>query len=294
MHWFAAHLYVTGLIVTGLLLLTGAVLVNSRAPISGVDAGGTWSGASISLFSGTNNKKVPTKTPRIRTEDLLKGQTQKSSYTTLPIGQSESQDSSPSGNFNWEALMAQLVQPHNGSTPATVDNTLGVYAFIPQGLISVREVTQERTETQEALFEYGNTVGSFILAFDDSHSNMLQTLKDAYQDRGNAQKVQAASQIGSDYIRLGEELGSIDTIPPEVGGLHQLLANAYKKSGQLLIAKLQAKDDRGFIAAINAYNASVDEFQKTYISLITLFEVAEVQFSNYDPGRIFMFQSTSI
>ncbi|MBI5456220.1 hypothetical protein HY969_00600 [Candidatus Kaiserbacteria bacterium] len=290
MHWFAAHAYITGLIVAGFLLLSGTVLVSQRAPLSGVDSNTTWSGAGISLFSGLQRGSAPQET-RIRTEDLLGGQLKNSPYTILPVG-GAAFEQTPGTEFNWEALMAELIRQPGSGTQSTEATNLGVYAFIPQGLIAVKEASQERNETQDILFEYGNTIGSFILAFDDSHGNMLQVLKDAYQDRGNAQKVAAAAQIGRDYAQLGAELESISA-PSEVGGLHQRLADAYKKVGQLMIAKVQSKNDDDFLAAVHAYNAGVDQFQKDYLALVNLFAVAEVEFSDYDPGRVFMFQSTS-
>lgn len=273
-------------------MLTGVIVVNGRAPLSATDAGGTWGGTGISLFSNIGGGRALVQTSRVRTEELLKGQVQnRTPYTILPVG--DSGQSTSGTEFNWEALMAQLVQPQGDTHQTTPESGLGLYSFIPSGLISVSNSEQERTEAQEALFEYGNNVGSFIRAFDDSHANMLQVLKDAYQDRGNAQKVQAAARIGQDYIHLGEELESMDAIPAEVGGMHAALAKAYKTAGQNLIAKLQTKSDQEFLTAVNTYNASVDQFQKSYIALVTLFEVAEVQFSQYDPGSVFMFQTTS-
>jgi hypothetical protein len=289
MHWFAAHAYITGLIIASILLVSGTALVSQRAPLSGIDTNTTWSGAGISLFSGLQRGSAPEET-RIRTEDILQGQRKDTSYTILPAGAGF--EAAPGTDFNWEALMAELVRPPGAGAQSTEATNLGVYAFIPQGLIAVREATQERSETQDILFEYGNAVGSFIVAFDDSHANMLQILKDAYQDRENAQKVAAAAQIGRDYVQLGAELEGI-TAPAQVGGLHQRLADAYKRVGRLMIAKVQAKNDTDFLAAVNAYNAGVDQFQKEYLALVTLFSVAEVQFTDYDPGRVFMFQSTS-
>ncbi len=293
MHWIFAHLYVTGLVIAGLLLLTGVIVVNGRAPLGATDSTGTWGGTGVSLFTNITSKRAPSPQPRVRTEDLLKGQGQdRAPYTVLPVGTSASTEIKV--DFNWEALMAQLVKPQGNSTPETQsENSAGIYSFIPSGLISTAEPTQERDEQQDALFEYGNTVGSVILGFDEGHANMLQVLKDAYQDRGNAEKIRAAMRIGQDYIRLGNELESLDNIPEAAAGMHRALANAYKTAGQKLIEKLQTSSDIEFLAAVNTYNASVDQFQKSFVALVVLFEVAEVQFSQYDPGSVFMFQTTS-
>lgn len=289
MHWLYAHIYVTGLVIAGLLLLIGTIVVNGRAPLSATDSTGTWGGAGISLFQNITGGGTPAQ-PRVRTEDLLRGQAQEQPYVVLP---GTSQEQASNVDFNWEALMAQLVQPKDNSTPEMQSGISGLYSFIPSGLISVSEVTQEMDERQEALFEYGNTVGSMILGFDDGHANMLQILQDAYQDRGNEQKITAAAQIGKEYIQLGTDLESLDNVPVEAAGMHKALANAYKVAGQKLIDKLQVTSDPEFIAAVNTYNASVDQFQKSFIALVTLFGVAEVQFSQYDPGSVFMFQTTS-
>ena len=100
MHWLFAHVYISGLVIAGLLLLTGVLVVNGRSPLSATDATGTWGGAGISLFTNITGGGVPTQ-PRIHTEDLLKGQAQdRSPYAVLPIGTSQEEQAS-TVDFNW-------------------------------------------------------------------------------------------------------------------------------------------------------------------------------------------------
>lgn len=289
-HWLFAHVYISSLILAGLLLLGGVAIVTNRAPVAGSNTETTWGGAGGVAFLNAIGARAGSGNTRVQTQQLLEQQAQNHNPITItPIDPTAPIETV---GIEWEALLAQLVRPPGASTTPEGSGETGAYSFIPSGLISSIGQTKKRTAVQEALYQYGNTVGSYIQGFDALHANMLQVLKDAYEDRGNAEKVAFAIQIGADYVRLGKDIESIDDVPKTVQAAHMALAKAYQTSGDAMIAKLKTTNDDDFLTAVHTYNQSVEDFTKRYIALVTLFEVAEVQFGQDDPGKVFMFSAS--
>lgn len=294
MHWLAAHVYVSLLALAGLLLLAGAYIVRESGPSPTSDAAITWSGAGGSSYLGPNVS--PETRPRISTEELLYGQNRVAEYSVLPVFSAVTGEDVGGGaavNLDLEALLNQLAPPEGGTARMEGETGSDIYSFIPRGLISTTSTPVNRSDLQQSLFDYGNRAGAYIRAFDDAHTNMIQTLKNAYEDRSNPQKIAAAIKIGEDYQRLGENLEGMGDIPPSVASMHSAIANAYKDAGKKMILKLQTKTDNEFLAAMNTYNESVLEFTRRYIALVTYFSAAGVQFSTTDPGSVFMFTAVS-
>lgn len=296
MHWFAAHLYVTAMLAAGILLLSGAVVVNQRSPVTLRAADpvpSTWGGAgNVGVFENPGTSAPVT---RVRTEDLIKGQLpQNTQFSVIPIARSVGQETDESvarqGEpiADWSEVLEQLVEPQGGVEPSEVVSD--IYSFIPRGLVST-DTQKTRTEKQQRLFEYGNAVGSYVRGFDDLHPNLITVLKNAYEDRTDPEKKAAAEKIGKDYQQLGLDLLRQQDVPAEVRPQHLKLAKAYNDAGKLLVQKLNAETNDELLETVEAYNASVTEHIKATIALVALFEVAEVAFGQSDPGSVFMFAS---
>lgn len=287
MNWVFAHLYVSGIIVAGLLLLGGAFVVQQRSPVSSSGTSETWGGVGGFAYLGSNN--TGGQRERISTQELLQNQQPSYEYVLPPLS---TQTDEPTEDIDWEALLQTLTTPLAGGTEVGGETT-GAYSFIPQGLVSASTASSPKTPKQQALYEYGNRIGQEIKSFDEQHANATSLLKNAYEDRGNTQKADAAAKTGQDLIELGKRLEEdIDSVPQDARAMHLALANAYRTAGEKYVAKLYTKTDDEFLAAINTYNASVDEVIKRQLALITLFEVAEIRFSASDPGSVFMFQQS--
>lgn len=293
-HWLAAHFYVAALAVVGTLVVGGVFLVHQRAAVD-TTSSITWGGAGgVALFGNSGNGGT-TGNQRVPTADILRGQERPADYI-LPTFTDEigmvPVETVEGAQRELKALLAQITD--TGSAPAPVTNSgAEIYSFIPQGLISIDTGDVEYTDAQLALYDYGNIVGGHIRGFELSHQHMITTIKDAYEDRGNAAKVAAAEQIGTDYIHLGEDLSAIDLVPDSVRGMHEALANSYKAAGEKHIAKFRTQNDEDFLKAVEAYNASAREFIRSYLALVTYFDIAGVRFRSSDPGSVFMFNAAA-
>lgn len=287
LHWIRSHPYAAISAITGLLIVSGAALVAQRSPLSSATTNGTWGGAgSLGLFfnssqeSGTNQDRTP--------GSILEKLAPKETFW-FPTGGGTDTTTEMT---TFESLLAQLIQPEktNGIDSSSTP-TLDIYSYIPRGLITINEPDKKRTPVQEALFEYGNTAGSYLRGFEDSHGNMLQILKDAREDRNNVEKAAAAAQIGTDYVRLGKDLEALELVPPSAKEIHLSFARAHIAVGEKLTAVAKTQSDESFLSAADEYNTTVEAYTGHYLALVTLFQTYDVQFSSSDPGSVFTFSS---
>jgi hypothetical protein len=282
------YLALGAIVIIGL----GTYLVSTRTPLAAPsDTGGTWGGAgSINIFSGTPLQ--PTEPRRPTTEEVLKGQ---AASDTLPfIPTIAIQNPEEAEGFDLDALLAQLTGETSGGAPASSGGPdfSSIYSFIPKGFISTNATIEERTPAQQELFEYGNNIGSYLRGFEDSHANMLTTLKNAHEDRGNQAKAEAAARIARDYIALGESLRELSSVPAVAQSAHMAVAEAHIAVGTKLLDVVYATEDETFLNAIDAYNSSVEVFSEKFVSLALLFQSAGVQFNTHDAGSVFTFSPT--
>jgi len=281
------HPYLAAGILLICLLVFVFAIVLSRAPVAPPEnTSGTWGGAGgINLARKLANPGIQRKTP----EQLLEEQ----SRETIQFFNFSAPRPEESGEISdFSALLSELTRAPNPGNNDSGTSLSTLYSFIPQGLISAEVTTEKRSDAQQALYEYGNTIASFLLAFEDSHRDMLRILKDAHEDRGNPEKTAAAERIGDDYIRLSEELMQIETLPPLAQTPHAAFAAANNAVGERLKAVASARSDDDFLAAIDAYNVTVEGYTKQYVALATLFAASEVRFNTSDPGSVFTFSST--
>ncbi|PIR82541.1 hypothetical protein COU20_01950 [Candidatus Kaiserbacteria bacterium CG10_big_fil_rev_8_21_14_0_10_59_10] len=303
LQWFRDHPYMAGIGGATLLILAGAVVVAQR---SALPAGGgervAWGGAGgPSLFQGQYDPGSGLSRSEYAALLLEEQRRREEEYAFLPIlpsspsadGFSDDTEEKFSSLFQ---LLGQLTVQNGATGSAGDDGGAGSYAFIPQGFLSVTEHAPQRSPEQQALFEYGNLVGSYIAGFDDLHPNMSILLKDHMEDRGSAAKSAAVAQVGNNYVSLGRELeaiGELDTVPASVAPMHAALAKSYQDMGARLVAVAQAgTDDEAMYEAILAYNAAADVFTGRFIAIATYLAAAGVTFTASDPGSVFTFNAS--
>ncbi len=282
------HLSTRTLIIAGIALSLLAFIlllyIQARTALpSSQDIQGTWGGAGGTQMLVTPT--APTQSRRISTQELLSGQI-RDERILIPSRESTENLTFTDDPVSMLSLLTQLTQPQV-SADDHID--FDAYSLIPQGLTTVSTAPKKRSTLQQELFEYGNTVGSYIRGFEDSHPNMLRTLKDAYEDRDNSAKTEAAAQIGTDYIRLGTELQYVDPVPESVKAVHDALVEAHKVVGRNLRVVARAKTDTEFLNAIDTYNTSVERYATQFVALAELFGATQVQFTSNDPGSVFTF-----
>lgn len=166
------------------------------------------------------------------------------------------------------------------------------YSFIPTGLVSTTSRSDTRTEVQQRLYDYGNSLGSHILSFEATHRNASQIAADQLADRGNPVKNAALSSLGEDYTALGRRILAMDDIPAQAAGAHKKLGDSYVALGESMRLFADAQTDQQLLDAVNAYNKTVDVQIPAYVAMVTLFTTHSVSFSADDPGSAFRFSPT--
>ncbi|OGG69133.1 hypothetical protein A3F27_03435 [Candidatus Kaiserbacteria bacterium RIFCSPHIGHO2_12_FULL_53_13] len=193
------------------------------------------------------------------------------------------------------AIPQPTTLPSGKITPAA-DNSgfLDPYSFIPRGLISITEPAAARNPAQQAIFDYGNRIGSHIQSFENVHRNMPQILKDFFDDRASQTKAEKVLSIARDYEKLAQQLANTGDVPKEASALHAALAQGYGTVAEGLANLTKTQDDKGLVNAVLAYDASADEFVKNYVALSRFFGTYGVKFSGSDAGSVFMFNANNL
>lgn len=169
------------------------------------------------------------------------------------------------------------------------------YFLIPRGLISVSiPKTEAKTPEEQALYDYGNAVGTNIKTFESAHKNSMEILKAFFPEKGgfssnDQASVNALVSLGNDYSQLGNTIAQMGSIPESAQGLHLALAKSYVDVGDGLakIAKTNAGGD--ITQAILAYDNIAGVFIQNFIALAEFFSARGIKFSGSDAGSVFTF-----
>lgn len=292
MEWARTHPYASALCAAGVLLVIGAVVVVQRASQPVPKRATAWGGTGALLLDPTYQ---PAQNDSLDREAIMREVTDGPPYTYIPPASSATSAPAATDNPNdFDAFMAMLLK---GTTPkAPVQNeetpTLDAYAFIPRGLISTTTFSSKRSDVQQALYDYGNDIGSSIESFEQQHKNSVQILKEQAEDRADAGKAFAVVSLGTAFQNLGKNLAATEVVPSAMTSAHAALAKSYIELGGNLALIPEAERDSDFIQAIQTYNASADAFTKSYIRLVSLFGAYGVTFTSADSGRVFTFSPT--
>lgn len=276
-----------------LALAGGAYVVFKNIPVapqaSGLQA---WSGSGSALIPAESGTSPSGSSDRTSLMQQIQGGTSPD-YILPNLPQGNLEDVATS-SFDLNAFLQTLTDAVHASTTVQASGNAdisGAYAFIPTGLIANTSPMQAKTPTQQALYVYGNDVGSIIQSYESLHADAPQILRDQAEDRTDAAKAAKLIKLGNDLGSVGTQMLSMDGVPPPAQSAHKALAEGYIMIGQKLALVPQAGNDTDFVNAVQAYDAAADDFIKKYVALAQLFRSYGVTFSQDDPGSVFTFNS---
>lgn len=251
--------------------------------------------------SGTVTLENPTAFTPTYSSNLQSPQTSSEATDTRPLytyapAPATTTNTKGTDLFDYKSFLKELADTSglstSGVTAPTVTDTGTAYAYIPTGLIST-STTRKRTSDQDALFRYGNAVGAIIKKFEAAHPDEIAVLAAQASDRTNPGKAQALRDLGAALSKVGDDINALTNTPTVAVAAQHDLAKGYNTIGKKLSLVADAKDDTGFIAAINSYNAAADSFARAYSALATVFSVSSVSFSSADTGSVFTFSNSA-
>ncbi len=195
------------------------------------------------------------------------------------------------GVFDYNAMLAQLQHETTSNASAQADKTfeklMGAFSFAPAIAAPAQKV---KTPEQQALYIYGNEIGSRIKGFAAVNPNMAQTLTNQINHRTEPSAGVPVRNLGTRYIALGESILAIQNVPPSVESAHHTLGESYLHLGEALSRIPDATEDQAFIAAITTYNNKADSYTRAFVGMVTLFSALNVTFEETDPGSVFSFR----
>ncbi len=296
MEWIRAHPYSSAICAIVLLLFGIFIIVRKNAaPATG--AINAWSGVGSGFFDPTSRPATPQTISANGASIVQQGQGGPPyRYIPPPTLNAASASTTLPGLSDFGALIQALTQNLTPKTPAPKDDpdAIDAYAFIPSGLVNITAQQPVRTQVQQAVYEYGNEVGSYIQSYEDRNTAAINILEDHFEDRANPQKAAAVEQLANAIKGVGESLLSMKNVPPEMSSAHTALAKSYVKVGTNLALVTKAPLDADFLRAIGVYNASADAFITNFVSIATLFGAHSVNFGPTDTGSVFTFTATNL
>jgi len=283
MEWLRAHPYVAASGAAGLLLIIGAAFVESKREMSPLSSPRVWSGGGQSLL----NPSSYTPNPVLQAQLYLNTATD--TLIRATITGNPAQEDAP---FSFEEILATISEPRASGSAAT--EPADTYSFIPGGLISTTTKPEGRSDSQQALYNYGNDAGSYIQSYEDRHRNAPVTLRDQVEDRNDPQKAEAVREIGGALMQVGRNLEGMEEVPAAIRSAHALLAKSYTEIGGKLQKVPDAAGDEAFITTITEYNSAVDTFTKRYVAVALLLSAHGVIFAPYESGSVFTFTNAGL
>ncbi len=167
------------------------------------------------------------------------------------------------------------------------------WSLVPTGLSSIQEPKTTRSALQNELYRYGNVAGEYLQALDDRYgARQVIVMQDFYADRQNEAKQQEVRRLAQALTETGENLAAQKNVPAAVRTQHTHLSEGYKSIGSALSKIPAAASDENLLAAITTYNTAAEAFITSYVSLVEYFSLAQVVFTEDDPGKMFMFSGS--
>lgn len=292
MEWLRAHPYLDAAVITGSLLIVGALIVRTQlgAPIATTPTEGTW-GSAHSIYTEGVSTGGATLLPDVQTGPTIRAE----SLGYIPLLTENTIGTGPvdeSSTFDFGSLVALLSRPSQPTaTPRTESETGIAYSFIPGGLIATTTLAKPRTTLQDALYLFGNEVGDAIVSFEASHPNQPAILKHHIEQPNDPEARAALKKLGDDLTRLGDTIGALGEVPEQVAGTHRGVVAAYRDIGTKLAAISTKEGSDALFDAIVTYNAAAEDFAKKFVSLALIFQSYGVTFSPGDGGSVFVFPS---
>lgn len=296
MQWIRAHPYISALCAAALAILAGAWVVQKKsgAPVSNTAT--TWGGSNLGTLDPTSHAPSQN-TDEEQGRDILQKVKDSPPYTYIPPAVFyDSSTETGESSFDLSNFISSLTAGTSGKPNSANDTAIGdAYVFIPSNLISSVSPQKDLSSAQQALYRYGNEVGSYIQSFDQQNPTAAIILRDQAEDRADPQKSAAVLELARALENVGQSLlNSIVDIPEGIAPTHATLAKSYIEIGKNLALVPKATSDTDFLNAIETYNASADTFVKNYIAFATLLGAYGITFDPNDAGSAFTFSPTSL
>lgn len=288
------------------LSVGGVIFVSTRLATENQGSNTTWGVTEFTPTTATfSTKDAPPLEKRITESELftLLSRSEERTYVTLTPKATTYEVLAPiDGVYAYEnpsdiaALIdsiepsAYIQTPHIDGSEITLDD---IYGYLPQGLVSPpTDRTPRMTETQSALYDYANTVGSYIESYFDTWGTQQTTvMRQYFEDRTSSVKRATAYELADALEKLSKDLGEVEQVPTALQKEHQRLVSGYQALGEATRIIIDAEGDNAFLDAINASNAHADTFAKNYIAIVDILSTNNVTFTNTDPGRVFSFNA---
>ena len=295
---YGVNIYIASFFAAIVLLVIGVTVYERSAATPAASPTSTsWGGGS--LINPLGNSQT-TSLPPAGAPDLYQAVQSGPPfyYNPTPAASQNPPSTTQFGNtnnsFDWNAFIAELSPPTaSKQVPTTNTDLSNAYAFIPQGLIGTTSAPT-LTPAQQELYDYGNEAGKIVQLFEKSNANMVQILKDQFEDPQNPQKISALNALAEGLSYAGYSLKKIDPVPPQAATLNVALAASYQDMGAKLALVGTAHSDQDRAQAMGVYNQSADSFTKNYVAMVLLFSSNGVRFGATDSGAVFMFTGAGL
>lgn len=271
------------------ILLIGFFIVRSRTAYTDPNTQAFW-GSAYGTFAPNASERTPQEIIPQKLNQPFKYVTPFASQLPKDANITDDGPVEYGDTFDYEGFLASL-RPTSYPVSETDDTSFiaEVYALLPSGLISTT-TAQRRTKTQQALYEYGNEVGSIMESFDSAYQDQQTTILDDYHaDPENVEKQETMRTLAKSIAHIGTQMTSMEFVPENISAMHALLATRYLEAGRALEAIVGTKTDEELLSRIETYNATADNLGTALVSLSILFESTGVGFASYDPGSVFTF-----
>lgn len=302
MQWLESHPYIASIVGAMVLTFVGFIIVITHQPIASTRySGDTWSSNGSATLQDQGAGIVR------NTNVTFQQQSQKEKQTIyektasnppfdfhLAVAPNDSGVISTGAGFDFDGFMSQISQSSkNKNSSATKSSDVGVdaYAFVPSGLISTSTTDKKRSATQQALYDYGNTIGSIIDTYEVTHGNATRIMQAQFDNRQDPTRAAAVVKLGRDLadVGLAIEQTEAEEIPSSILAAHEALAKSYKDIGTNMQKIPDQQYDSDFLKALDTYNASVSDNIKRYLAIINVFNSYGVTFAENDSGHVFVF-----
>jgi hypothetical protein len=189
------------------------------------------------------------------------------------------------------AQLKALLSPQAGLVTAqtsVLEELKQIYDLVPtkKTLLSVEK---PRTSIQEDLHTYGNAAGAPIVQYFDVYEEQATIIDAWLKDRSNTSKKDRFTSLCNGLRAISTGLAAVQQVPEAVRAPHTALIQHYKAVGDSLCTLQGATDDTTLYEGMVAYNAAADTLARSYQQLVSVFQVAEVKFSNGEAGSVFQF-----
>lgn len=299
MDWIRSHPFASILLFAGTVLVIGTFVIKQRSDVPPVKGEiRAWTNTNASPLPGTQPSSYEQSTEPDIFQQIQNAPPYSYAMPSFPITFATPTPTQKADTISsLDELLAKITQKAHTVTNTVVDTAassgVNPYSLIPQGMISMKQKTTSYTPEQQALYDYGNEIGSYLQAFEIEYSNGIQVVQDHANDRYNAQKAQALRGFGNGYVQLGKQIEALDVVPPVVSGTHAALAKSYQEMGTKLARIADNPKDDDFLKAIETYHTSVEANVRNYVALVSLFSASGVHFAPEDPGSVFTFTQTA-